>query len=58
MSYEVGDKLIDRNGNVATVTCLSPFTFTIDYGICSMELCTKGILSRFVPLTELLRALV
>jgi hypothetical protein len=58
MSYEVGDKLIDRNGNVATVTCLSPFTFIIDYGVGSMQLHTEGILSRFVPLTELLKALV
>ena len=58
MSYEVGDKLIDRDGNVATIICLSPFKFTIDYEVGSMELYTKGILSRFVPLTELLKALV
>jgi hypothetical protein len=58
MSYKVGDKFIDYDGSIATIECLTPFTFIVDYGFTFLKLHSKETFSRFVPMTELTKALV
>jgi hypothetical protein len=58
MSYfKVGDQFIDKDGNTATINSLEPFSFIVDYGAFSQELRSKDTLARFIPVTELIKAL-
>lgn len=54
---KVGDQFIDKDGNIAIITSLEPFSFIVDYGAFSQELRSKDTFARFTPLTELTRAL-
>jgi hypothetical protein len=58
MSYEVGDKFIDKDGFIATIHSLEPFEFIVDYGFTYLSLYSKHTFSRFVKLTELTKALI
>jgi hypothetical protein len=57
---EVGDILIDFKGSLATITSMYPLRYDVKYwtGITNISMHSLEILSRFVPLTELTKALV
>ena len=57
MEIKVGDQFIDKDGNIATINSLEPFSFTVDYGFHALDFASKDIFARFTPLTELTKAL-
>ena len=57
---EVGDKFIDLDGHVATIISVDPLEYEVFYiGInLTNTLSSPNTLERFIPLTELNKALV
>lgn len=57
---EVGCVLQDNKGSLATITSIHPLRYAIKYwtGVTNENMHSLDILSRFVPLTELTRALI
>jgi hypothetical protein len=60
MNYEIGCKLIDSHGSIATIISIDPLKFTICYTSIGRTdtRYSRSILERFVPLTELMKALL
>jgi hypothetical protein len=60
MSYEIGHKLIDKNGSIATIISIVPLKYTICYASMGQTVIrhSRFLLERFVPLTELMKALL
>lgn len=57
---EVGDKFIDLDGHIATIMSVDPLEYEVVYlGIdLTNTLSSPDTLKRFIPLTELNKALV